>query len=142
MKRRANDERESPASCDHCDIDRSGCFKCSCKNADLTTREREVLQLAANGNTAKTIANKIGVSRKTVEAHLTNARNKTGARSTLHLVAMAIRQGVIVSLIGVSIAHTIAPVVSLDVLRPARVGGRMMRASRGRLRRRDKGDIT
>jgi DNA-binding NarL/FixJ family response regulator len=39
----------------------------------LTVREREILKLVVDGNPNKSIARKLGISEKTVKAHLTNA---------------------------------------------------------------------
>lgn len=61
----------------------------------LTSREKEVLRLVAEGRSVKEIAAELDVSAKTVEAHRTNISNKIGARSLADLVRCAIRHGLI-----------------------------------------------
>ena len=58
------------------------------KQADsvLSRREREVVMLVAEGCTNREIANRLVLSERTVEAHLSNAFNKTGASSRTQLV--------------------------------------------------------
>jgi non-specific serine/threonine protein kinase len=60
-------------------------------DARLTTRERQVLQLAAEGRTSKEIARTLHVSVRTVEHHLSAIYRKTGARSRAAAVAEALR---------------------------------------------------
>jgi len=59
----------------------------------LTAREREVLQLLAEGNSTKQIANSLHVSMKTVETHRQQIMNKLGVQSVADLVKYAIREG-------------------------------------------------
>ncbi len=61
----------------------------------LTLREREVLQLVAEGKTSKEIAALLGISTKTTESHRTNIMDKLNIRDTAGLVRYAIRQGLI-----------------------------------------------
>ena len=61
----------------------------------LTGREREVLQLAAEGRTIKQIAEALVVSTKTAEHHRTAAMTKLGLRNQTQLVKYAIRTGLI-----------------------------------------------
>ena len=61
----------------------------------LSGREREVLQLIAEGLSAKEIANDLGISPKTVEAHRTSVMRKLGARKATELVRYALRHGLI-----------------------------------------------
>ncbi|RIL04908.1 MAG: DNA-binding response regulator [Proteobacteria bacterium] len=61
----------------------------------LSDREREVLQLVAEGLSAKEIAARLGLSVKTAEAHRSNIMGKLGIRRTSLLVRFAIREGVI-----------------------------------------------
>lgn len=61
----------------------------------LTSRERECLSLAASGLLTKQIAAEIGVSDKTVELHLAQARRKLGARTTAHAIAMSMATAMI-----------------------------------------------
>lgn len=61
----------------------------------LSGREREVLQLIAEGLSAKEIAVDLGISPKTVEAHRTSVMRKLGARKATELVRYALRHGLI-----------------------------------------------
>ena len=61
----------------------------------LTDRERQVLQLVAEGNTTKQIASLLGVSVKTAESHRTRMMKKLGIHETASLVRYAIRRGFI-----------------------------------------------
>jgi DNA-binding NarL/FixJ family response regulator len=61
----------------------------------LTNREREVLQLIAEGSTTKEIAARLGVSGKTVEWHRTQIMRKLELRSVAGLTRYAIREGLI-----------------------------------------------
>ncbi len=59
----------------------------------LTAREREVLQLMAEGKTTNQIAESLCVSVKTVEAHRKQMMNKLDIHSVAELTKYAIRQG-------------------------------------------------
>lgn len=61
----------------------------------LTDRERQVLQLIAEGNTTKEIANMLDVSVKTAESHRTRIMHKLDIHETATLVRYAIRRGLI-----------------------------------------------
>jgi DNA-binding NarL/FixJ family response regulator len=61
--------------------------------AVLTTREREVLQMLANGNNTNQIAEELNISVKTVEAHRKQMMNKLGLSSVAELTKYAIQQG-------------------------------------------------
>jgi len=61
----------------------------------LSGREREVLQLIAEGKTTKEIAAILGVSPKTVETHRMRLMDKLDIHETAGLVRYAIRRGVI-----------------------------------------------
>jgi DNA-binding NarL/FixJ family response regulator len=63
----------------------------------LTLREREVLQLIAEGNTTKAIATKLGLSVKTVETHRAQLMERLEARDVAALVRLAIRVGLVQS---------------------------------------------
>ncbi len=67
--------------------DRSGAFSV------LTAREREVLQLLAEGKSTTQIADCLCVSVKTVESHRKQIMSKSGIRSVAELTKYAIRQG-------------------------------------------------
>jgi two-component system response regulator FixJ len=61
--------------------------------ADLTPREREVLEQMVIGLPNKLIAHRLGMSPRTVEIHRGRVMQKTGANSLSHLVRMAVRAG-------------------------------------------------
>lgn len=61
----------------------------------LTPRERQVLQLIAEGKTTREIAGFLGVSVKTAEAHRSKIMNKVGTHGTAGLVRYAIRRGLV-----------------------------------------------
>lgn len=59
----------------------------------LTGREREIVQLLAEGKTAKEVAGILAISRKTVETHRANVARKLHLRSLGDLIRYAIRNG-------------------------------------------------
>jgi two-component system response regulator NreC len=61
----------------------------------VTPREREVLQLVAEGKTTKEVAKLLGISAKTVESHRTRIMKKLDTPNTAGIVRYAIRQGLI-----------------------------------------------
>jgi DNA-binding NarL/FixJ family response regulator len=61
----------------------------------LTPRQREVLQLAAEGQSAKQIAATLGISPRTVEFHKYQAMEALGLHSNAELVHFAIKQGLV-----------------------------------------------
>jgi two-component system response regulator NreC len=61
----------------------------------LTTREREVLQLAAEGNSHLAIATRLGISPRTAEVHRANLMRKLELRNQTDLIRYAIRRGLI-----------------------------------------------
>lgn len=61
----------------------------------LSPREREVLQLIAEGNATKDMAGLLGVSVKTIESHRVRLMEKLDIRQTAGLVRYAIRRGMI-----------------------------------------------
>ena len=61
----------------------------------LAPRERQVLQLVAEGNTSKEIAVLLGLSVKTVDSYRARVMEKVGVHETASLVRYAIRNGVI-----------------------------------------------
>jgi len=63
----------------------------------LTGREREVLQLVAEGLTSKEIARTLGVSIKTIETHRANLMTKLEIRKASSLVRVAMQEGLIAS---------------------------------------------
>lgn len=61
----------------------------------LTAREREVLQLIAEGRSNQKIAEELFISVKTVEAHKEHIVQKLGVRGSAELIRYAIRKGLI-----------------------------------------------
>jgi len=61
----------------------------------LTVREREILQLLAEGKTNKEVANVLNISLYTAETHRGNILQKLGLHSTAELVLYAVRKGII-----------------------------------------------
>jgi DNA-binding NarL/FixJ family response regulator len=61
----------------------------------LSDRERQVLQLVAEGKTTKEIASLLGISVNTAESHRTNLMEKLDIHDTAGLVRYALRNGVI-----------------------------------------------
>lgn len=61
----------------------------------LTTREREVLQLIAEGRSNKEIASQLNVSLYTVETHRGNLMEKLNLHTVPELILYAVRKGVI-----------------------------------------------
>jgi len=64
-------------------------------NAPLTQRERQCLAWASSGKTREETAMIMSVSDRTVKFHLDNARQKLGASTITHAVALAMRQGLL-----------------------------------------------
>jgi two-component system response regulator NreC len=63
--------------------------------ATLTTREREVLKLLAEGNSVKEIAGNLALSVKTVEAHKFNLMRKLDIHNKAQLVQYAIQKKIV-----------------------------------------------
>ena len=61
--------------------------------SELTPREREVLQLIAEGMTSKEIGVRLGAALKTVESHRTNLMRKLELHSIANLTKYAVREG-------------------------------------------------
>jgi two-component system response regulator NreC len=63
----------------------------------LSTREREVLNLSAQGLTSADIANKLCISPRTVEVHRSRVMQKLHLRNRTELIHYAIRRGILPS---------------------------------------------
>ena len=61
----------------------------------LTPREREVLELVAEGLSNRAIAERLGNSEHTVKFHVSSLLGKLGAATRAELVGIAIRRGLI-----------------------------------------------
>ena len=65
------------------------------EKAVLTVREREIVQLVAEGNSNKAMASTLGLSVKTIEAHRANVMRKLRLSSVTELVRYAIRNHIV-----------------------------------------------
>jgi DNA-binding NarL/FixJ family response regulator len=63
--------------------------------AELTPRQREVLQLVAEGKTTKEISAVLNISPKTVEFHRNSLMDELGVRTTAELTRYAISRGIV-----------------------------------------------
>ena len=63
--------------------------------ADLSAREIEIIQLCANGMSAQQIADRLGLSRRTVEVHKSHIFEKLDLNSTADLVKYAYEAGLV-----------------------------------------------
>lgn len=61
----------------------------------LTSRERQIYQLLAEGNSNKDIANRLRLSLHTVETHRWRIMDKLDLHSTADLVLSAVRRGLV-----------------------------------------------
>jgi two-component system response regulator NreC len=61
----------------------------------LTLRERQVLQLIAEGKSTKDVASLLGISVKTAESHRTRLMQKLDIHETASLVLYAVRHGIV-----------------------------------------------
>ena len=62
----------------------------------LTPRQREILQLVAEGHTSKEIAERLGLSFKTVDAHRAQIMERLGLDDVTALVRFAVRVGLVI----------------------------------------------
>ena len=61
----------------------------------LSRRELEVVELVVDGLTNVEIAVRLGITERTVQAHVAAARAKLGARSRTQLAVMVLRLGIV-----------------------------------------------
>jgi DNA-binding NarL/FixJ family response regulator len=61
----------------------------------LTAREREVLQLTAEGHSGSAISERLFISPRTVESHRTNLMRKLGVRNQKELIRYAVERGML-----------------------------------------------
>jgi DNA-binding NarL/FixJ family response regulator len=62
----------------------------------LTRRQREILQLLADGESTTVAARELDLSEETVKTHMKNALSRLNARNRTHAVAIALRESLIV----------------------------------------------
>lgn len=65
------------------------------RREELTEREQEILQYASNGDTQQAIADKLYISRRTVNNHLLSVHDKLGVHSTVSAIVKGIELGII-----------------------------------------------
>ena len=61
----------------------------------LTRRQREILQLLADGGSTVLAARELGLSEETIKTHTKNALGRLGARNRTHAIAIALRESLI-----------------------------------------------
>jgi two-component system NarL family response regulator len=61
----------------------------------LTRRQREILQLLADGGSTTAAARQLDLSEETVKTHMKNALARLGARNRTHAVAIALRESLV-----------------------------------------------
>jgi DNA-binding NarL/FixJ family response regulator len=62
----------------------------------ITRRQREILQLLADGESTTVAARRLGLSEETVKTHMKNTLARLGARNRSHAVAIGLRESLIV----------------------------------------------
>jgi NarL family two-component system response regulator YdfI len=70
-------------------------FPSAVLSTDLTGRELEVLRLVAQGERSKEIAVRLGISERTVKAHLASIYNRLGVDSRAAAIAVAAKKGLL-----------------------------------------------
>ncbi|MEI9971633.1 MAG: response regulator transcription factor [Ignavibacteriota bacterium] len=60
---------------------------------DLTPRERDVLELLANGHSNQEISDRLKIAHQTVKNHVKGILRKLGANDRTHAVALAVKRG-------------------------------------------------
>lgn len=63
--------------------------------APLTSREREILEMLADGASNRSIAARLGISRHTAKFHVASILTKLGVQSRTEAVAIALRSGLL-----------------------------------------------
>lgn len=61
----------------------------------LTRRQRQILQLLANGESTTVAARELDLSEETIKTHMKNALARLGARNRTHAVAIALRESLV-----------------------------------------------
>jgi DNA-binding NarL/FixJ family response regulator len=65
------------------------------KQPTLSKREREIMDLLAQGLTGEQVAQRLVLSPETIKTHIRNAMNKLEANTRVHAIAIALREGFI-----------------------------------------------
>ncbi len=61
----------------------------------LTSRENEIFNMLVSNKTTKDIANKLGISEKTVRNHVSNVIGKLGVESRTQAIIILVKNGII-----------------------------------------------
>jgi DNA-binding NarL/FixJ family response regulator len=77
------------------DVFLSNASETSAGTRTLTTRQREVLQLLAEGRTAKEVANLLNISSRTVEFHKGQILMQLNLKTTADLIKYALTHGIV-----------------------------------------------
>jgi DNA-binding NarL/FixJ family response regulator len=85
----------TPAIAQALDLPPGGTFHEKRASSELTGRQREILQLVAEGRSNKEVAGILHVSIKTVEFHKACIMRKLGVRTTAELTKYAVKHGVV-----------------------------------------------
>src|SRR5439155_10057250 len=91
------------------EVEAFNCGSAHRKNADLTLREAEVLQLVAEGFSNQQTADQLGISIKTIEKHRQQVMNKLNIHETAGLTRYAISRGLVET----------APTAALETVPPS-----------------------
>jgi DNA-binding NarL/FixJ family response regulator len=62
----------------------------------VTKRQREILQLLADGESTTVAARQLGLSEETIKTHMKNIHTRLGAKNRSHAVAIGLRESLIV----------------------------------------------
>lgn len=76
-------------------LTKTGAATPGCVSDSLTAREREVLQLIAEGRSTREVAATLHLSAKTIESHRLNIMTKLGVSGVADLTRIAIRDGLV-----------------------------------------------
>ena len=68
---------------------------CDRSHGKLTSRQADVVRLAARGKTAKETARHLGISKNTVDEYIRDAKQRVGAATKAELIAWAVAHGIV-----------------------------------------------
>jgi DNA-binding NarL/FixJ family response regulator len=68
-------------------------YEATRRQPTLTLREREIIQMLADGLTGEEVADRLVLSAETIKTHIRNAMTKLEARNRVHAIAIALRAG-------------------------------------------------
>src|SRR5207253_10134099 len=96
----------------------SGSAKKESALPEVTSREREIVQLLAEGKSTKDVASILSLSVKTAETHRSNIMSKLGLHSVSEVVLYAVRNGIVRTSIPHAGETTAKNVISQDPHNP------------------------